>query len=40
LLELCRYVVLNPIRAGKVKKIERYAWSSYPATLGFAVRPA
>lgn len=40
LLELCRYVVLNPIRAGMVKKIERYAWSSYLATLGFAVRPA
>lgn len=40
LLELCRYVVLNPIRAGMVKKIERYAWSSYPATLGLAACPA
>ena len=40
LLELCRYVVLNPIRAGVIKKIERYAWSSYPATLGLAERPA
>ncbi|MGE3296063.1 MAG: transposase [Porticoccaceae bacterium] len=40
LLELCRYVVLNPIRAGMVKKIERYGWSSYPATLGLAACPA
>lgn len=40
LLELCRYVVLNPIRAGMVKKIERYSWSSYPATMGLAVCPA
>ena len=40
LLELCRYVVLNPLRAGMVKKIERYAWSSYPATLGLAACPA
>jgi hypothetical protein len=40
LLELCRYVVLNPIRAGLIKKIERYAWSSFPATMGLAVCPA
>ncbi|MDP1707696.1 MAG: transposase [Gammaproteobacteria bacterium] len=40
LLELCRYVVLNPIRAGMVEKIERYAWSSYPATMGLAKCPA
>ena len=40
LLELCRYVVLNPIRAGVIKKIERYAWSNYPATMGLAERPA
>ena len=39
LLELCRYVVLNPIRARMVKRIERYAWSSYPATMGLAERP-
>ena len=39
LLELCRYVVLNPMRARMVKQIERYAWSSYPATMGFAERP-
>ena len=40
LLELCRYVVLNPIRARVIKKIERYAWSSYPATMGLAECPA
>lgn len=40
LLELCRYVVLNPIRAGRVEHIERYAWSSYPATMGLAQCPA
>ena len=40
LLELCRYVVLNPIRAGRVKHIERHPWSSYPATMGLAQCPA
>lgn len=34
LTELCRYVVLNPVRAGMVKVPEDYVWSSYPATLG------
>ena len=34
LLELCRYIVLNPLRAGMVPDIERYPWSSYPATRG------
>jgi putative transposase len=29
LLELCRYVVLNPVRAGMVKLPEEYGWSSY-----------
>ncbi len=40
LLELCRYVVLNPIRAGMVSQVERYDWSSYPATMGLAACPA
>lgn len=40
LLELCRYVVLNPIRAGMVEQIECYTWSSYLATTGLAGRPA
>lgn len=39
LLELCRYVVLNPIRAKMVKQIARYPWSSYPATMGLVNRP-
>jgi REP element-mobilizing transposase RayT len=32
LLEVCRYVVLNPVRAKMVETPEAYAWSSYPAT--------
>ena len=34
LLELCRYVVLNPIRAGLVKKISDFQWSSFRAMIG------
>ncbi len=34
LLELSRYVVLNPIRAGMVKDIEEWCWSNYSATIG------
>lgn len=34
LAELCRYVVLNPVRAGMVEVPEEYVWSSYLATLG------
>lgn len=34
LLELARYVVLNPVRAKMMKLPEGYAWSSYRATLG------
>ena len=34
LLELCRYVVLNPVRAKMVASVERWPWSSYPATAG------
>jgi REP element-mobilizing transposase RayT len=32
LLEVCRYVVLNPIRANMVKHPEEWKWSSYQAT--------
>lgn len=39
LLELCRYVVLNPIRAKMVREIEGHPWSSYPATMGLAPCP-
>ena len=34
LLELCRYIVLNPIRSGMVTQLAHYPWSSYPATRG------
>ncbi len=39
-LELCRYVVLNPVRAGMVSHPGRYAWSSYRATAGSVAAPA
>jgi REP element-mobilizing transposase RayT len=32
LLELCRYIVLNPVRAGLVSKPGKRDWSSYQAT--------
>jgi REP element-mobilizing transposase RayT len=31
LLELCRYLVLNPVRAGSCSKPEEWLWSSYNA---------
>ena len=34
LLELCRYVVLNPVRAHATEKTEDWKWSSYRATAG------
>lgn len=34
LLEVCRYVVLNPLRAKVVEVPERWRWSSYRATAG------
>ena len=34
LLELARYVVLNPVRAGLVARPEDWTWSSYRATSG------
>lgn len=40
LLELCRYVVLNPLRLKAVKNISRYRWSSYRATAGEVQAPA
>ncbi|MEK6745092.1 MAG: transposase [Nitrospirota bacterium] len=36
LLEVCRYVVLNPVRAKMVETPEEYPWSSYLATAGKA----
>ncbi len=34
LLEVCRYVVLNPVRAKMVDAPEAWKWSSYRATAG------
>ena len=34
LLALCRYVVLNPVRAGLVRHPRAWGWSSYRATAG------
>jgi len=36
LLELCRYVVLNPVRAKITRKPDSCNWSSYRATAGRA----
>ena len=40
LLEVCRYVVLNPVRAGIVEHPKRWRWSSYGATAGLRKAPA
>ena len=40
LLEVVRYTVLNPVRAGMVERPEDYRWSSYRATVGFETAPA
>jgi len=39
MLELCRYLVLNPLRLKAVKNISRYRWSSYRATAGEVQAP-
>jgi len=39
LLELARYVVLNPVRAGLVRAAREWPWSSYRATAGIAKEP-
>jgi putative transposase len=39
LLELSRYVVLNPVRAGMVESPEQWPWSSYRAMMGQAPVP-
>lgn len=40
LLELARYIVLNPIRAGLVKRPEEWFWSNYRATAGLSEPPS
>jgi REP element-mobilizing transposase RayT len=39
LLELCRYIVLNPVRAKIVTTAEKWPWSSYRATAGEIASP-
>lgn len=39
LLELARYIVLNPVRAGMVKQPGEWPWSSYAATAGLSPVP-
>ncbi|MGH3080103.1 MAG: transposase [Gaiellaceae bacterium] len=39
LLSVSRYIVLNPVRAGIVRRAGDYRWSSYRATVGLADRP-
>jgi len=40
LLEVCRYVVLNPVRAGMVADPADWLWSSYRAMVGRERSPA
>jgi len=40
LMEVCRYVDLNPVRARLVKRAQDWAWSSFRAHVGLAPRPA
>lgn len=40
LLELTRYVVLNPLRGGIVKSLDSWPWSSHPYVAGAAPVPA
>ncbi len=39
LLELARYVVLNPVRAGYVRTAGQWRWSNYRATAGLGTAP-
>lgn len=40
LLELARYIVLNPVRASMVRSAKDWRWSSYRATVGQVELPA
>lgn len=39
-VELCRYIPLNPVKAGLCELPQQWPWSSYAATLGRAPVPA
>ncbi len=40
LLTLCRYIVLNPVKAGLVKQPQEWRWSSYCSTAGEIEKPS
>ncbi len=40
LMEVCRYVELNPVRAGLVDRVEDWPWSSFRAHIGADEAPA
>jgi putative transposase len=40
LLSLCRYIALNPVRAGLVESPDNWEWSSYAATTGLQPSPS
>ncbi|HAK50833.1 MAG TPA: addiction module toxin RelE [Gammaproteobacteria bacterium] len=40
LLPVCRHVVLNPVRVGAPSQLNRYRWSSFRATAGYAKTPS
>lgn len=40
LLEVARYIVLNPVRAKMVRSVRDWRWSSYRATVGLVIAPA
>jgi REP element-mobilizing transposase RayT len=40
LANVCRYIVLNPVRAGVSRSPARWPWSSYRATAGLIRRPS
>ena len=40
LLSLCRYVILNPVNTGMVKRPEDWKWSSYRETIGESKKPS
>lgn len=40
LLEVIRYIVLNPVRAGMVPMADAWPWSSYQATIGQVASPS
>lgn len=39
LLDLCRHVVLNPVRVGRSSSADKYRWSSHRAMAGLVKRP-